>query len=73
MKKGIYEGSEIGSDIGRLLELKRGNDDETGPSIRLRVNVWNKCLRSGVGGMIGGVLGKYFVSALGSKLVVSEG
>ena len=45
-------------------------DDETGPSIRLRVNVWNKCLRSGGGGLIVGGLGTSFVSMHGSKLGV---
>ena len=34
--------------------------------------MWNKSLRSGGGGPLGGGLGKYFVSAYGSKLGVSE-
>ena len=48
--------------------MKRGTYDETGPSVRLRGDVWNKCLRSGGGGMIVGGLGNVFVSAFGSKL-----
>ena len=50
-----------------------GPDDETGTSIRLRGNVWNACLRSGGGGILGGGLETSFVSAHGSKLGVSKG
>ena len=35
--------------------------------------MFNLCLRSGGGGLLGGGLGTYFVSVHGSKLGVSEG
>ena len=35
--------------------------------------MWNNCLRSGGGGLLGGRLRIFFVSMYGSKLGVSEG
>ena len=52
--KGIYEGSEVGYCVGRLLGQNRGTDDENGISVRLKVNAWNTFLRSGCGRLLGG-------------------
>ena len=49
-----------------------GTDDKTGPCVRMRINMCNICLRSGDGGLLGGVLGTPFVSANESKLGVSK-
>ena len=46
---------------------------ENGPSVRMRVNVWNTCLRSVGGGLLGVGLGTSFVSMHGSKLGLSKG
>ena len=54
IKKGIDEGSEVGYGVGRLLGRNRGTGDENGISVRLRVNVWNTCMRSGGGELLGG-------------------
>ena len=37
--------SEVGSGVGRLIGCNRGTYDESGPSVRMRGNVWNNCLR----------------------------
>ena len=48
------EGSEVRSGVGRLIVWNKGTDDETGSSVSLRKNMWNACLKSG-GGVILGV------------------
>ena len=53
--------------------IKGWTDDETGPSVRPQGDVWNTCLRSGGVVLIGVGMVTFFVSTIGSKLVVSEG
>ena len=47
-KKVRDKGSEVGAGVGRLLGKNMGTDYETGPSVRIRENMWNTCLRLGV-------------------------
>ena len=39
-------------------------DDETGPSVGVRIDVWNTCQKSGGVGVLGGVLGYSFLYKL---------
>ena len=69
----VDEGSEVGAGFGRLLRWNRGTDYETVPSVKLREDLWNTCLISGGGGLLGGGLGTSFVSAHGSTFGIREG
>ena len=73
LEKGRDEGYEVGAGVGRVFGKNSSTDDETGPSVMMRVNVRNTCLISGDGVLLGGGLGNSFVSEHGSKLGVSKG
>ena len=73
LEKWRDKGYEVGAGVGRVLGQNSSTDDETGPSVMLRVNVRNTCLIIRGGVLLDGGLGNSFVSEHGSKLGVSKG